>query len=357
MEIKRHKKSSIFCMTICLCLGFTFTGCRDTISAEKTTSKEVDTKKKEQKKTKNALDFNGIYTVNHTEKKVDGKIYKSETEGINAVVVKNAGTLILTNSTLTKIGDGVSGEVSGFQNKNAALAVMGESTAEIESTNITSNVKGASTIAVEEKSSVTLKNSKLTGSEAGGVMMYQKDSNNLERKSAQFYAEDSEIASVQEGPVFYIATAKAKVVLKNTKLSCKGAVLANVTGSSANQRKVERVNGGSFVLSGSSQMLEGNLLCDKRSKIKLELKNESSYVGTLNGNNTAKSAVITLDKTSQWTVTGNSYITTLKNAQEDCSNIKSKGYTVYYNPFSSGNSWLNGRTIQLSEGGVLKPLT
>ena len=46
----------------------------------------------------------------------------------------------------------------------------------------------------------------------------------------------------------------------------------------------------------------------------LSLKNGSSYSGTINGDNTAKTIKITLDSNSSITLTGDSYITSLENA-------------------------------------------
>ncbi len=49
-------------------------------------------------------------------------------------------------------------------------------------------------------------------------------------------------------------------------------------------------------------------------------------------------------------VTGDSYVTTITDEDEDFSNIISKGHTIYYNKSDSRNSSLGGKTIALSDG-------
>ena len=67
---------------------------------------------------------------------------------------------------------------------------------------------------------------------------------------------------------------------------------------------------------------------------------------------------MSLDSTSTWTVTANSYLTTLSGAQisgTTITNIIGQGYTVYY--VSADNSSLGGATYSLSgsSGGQLVP--
>ena len=63
----------------------------------------------------------------------------------------------------------------------------------------------------------------------------------------------------------------------------------------------------------------------------MTMKTNSYYEGTINGDNTAKSITLTLDKTSKIKLTGDSYITTLNNSDSSNSNIDFNGYTLYVN--------------------------
>lgn len=53
---------------------------------------------------------------------------------------------------------------------------------------------------------------------------------------------------------------------------------------------------------------------------------------------------------------GNSYLTVLKDEDTSLANIEDNGYTIYYSSTNSENSWLNGTTITLKDGGKLTPI-
>ena len=61
------------------------------------------------------------------------------------------------------------------------------------------------------------------------------------------------------------------------------------------------------------------------------LKNASSYTGTINNENTAKTINISLDSSSSITLTGDSYITSLEDEDLSYSNINFNGYKLYVN--------------------------
>lgn len=75
----------------------------------------------------------------------------------------------------------------------------------------------------------------------------------------------------------------------------------------------------------------GNIIIDSISTLSMNMKNNSTYEGTINSDNTTKSITITLDKTSTIKLTGDSYITSLDNADTTNSNIDFNGYKLYVN--------------------------
>ena len=88
-------------------------------------------------------------------------------------------------------------------------------------------------------------------------------------------------------------------------------------------------NGENVVLNAKNQKMEGEIFVDNISTLDLSLANGSSYLGTINAENSAKSLKITLDGSSTLTLTGDSYITSLENSVSDNSNINLNGYTLY----------------------------
>jgi hypothetical protein len=83
----------------------------------------------------------------------------------------------------------------------------------------------------------------------------------------------------------------------------------------------------------------------------------SSLTGAINGADTAGSVTVTLDATSTWTLTANSYVTVLNDTAgisgTAVSNIVGNGHNAYYK--SSSNGSLGGATYALSGGGALIP--
>lgn len=63
----------------------------------------------------------------------------------------------------------------------------------------------------------------------------------------------------------------------------------------------------------------------------MNLTNKSYYEGTINGDNSAKSIFLKLDKNSKIKLTGDSYITSLDNSDSTNSNIDFNEYKLYVN--------------------------
>lgn len=102
----------------------------------------------------------------------------------------------------------------------------------------------------------------------------------------------------------------------------------------------------------SHQVLSGSIYVDAISTASLSLSS-TTLTSAINSANTAKSVSLSLSSDSTWSLTGDSYLTSLSDADTSLSNIQSNGYNIYYK--SSSNSWLNGATIALNGGGKLIP--
>ena len=91
-------------------------------------------------------------------------------------------------------------------------------------------------------------------------------------------------------------------------------------------------------LNASNQVLEGTILVGDNSTLTLNLTKGSSFTGTISGKITnAKGDTVsteigevnvTLDSTSTWTLTADTYITSFDG---NISNVVSNGYTLYVN--------------------------
>ena len=88
-------------------------------------------------------------------------------------------------------------------------------------------------------------------------------------------------------------------------------------------------NGGDVTLKLINQKVEGNIVVDSISNLKMTLTKKSSYKGIINSNNEAKEIKIVLDKNSKIKLMSDSYITELDDEDTSYSNIDLNGYKLY----------------------------
>ena len=257
--------------------------------------------------------------------------------------------------------------------KNSILNTNGKGSPCVYSTgNITvSNSKGTATdsscAVIEGKNSITLNNTKLTSYGIGrvddgidncGVMIYQSMSGDANEGTGTFSATDSTLTISKKSkiyetsPMFFITNTDAMINLENTKLNYGSNQLVTVSGNDGEWGS-QGSNGGNLTLNATNQILNGNISVDNISTASFILKG-STLTSTINSENNAKEVNLSLDSSSKWVVTGDSYVTTLTLENNDLSLIEDHGYTIYYD--ASANSWLNGQTITLSNGGTLTPI-
>ena len=257
--------------------------------------------------------------------------------------------------------------------KNSILNTNGKGSPCVYSTgNITvSNSKGTATdsscAVIEGKNSITLNNTKLTSYGIGrvddgidncGVMIYQSMSGDANEGTGTFSATDSTLTISKKSkiyetsPMFFITNTDAMINLENTKLNYGSNQLVTVSGNDGEWGS-QGSNGGNLTLNATNQILNGNISVDNISTASFILKG-STLTSTINSENNAKEVNLSLDSSSKWVVTGDSYVTTLTLENNDLSLIEDNGYTIYYD--ASANSWLNGQTITLSNGGTLTPI-
>ena len=257
--------------------------------------------------------------------------------------------------------------------KNSTLNTNGKGSPCVYSTGTisVSDSKGTATdsscAVIEGKNSITLNNTKLTSYGVGrvddgidncGVMIYQSMSGDASEGTGTFSATDSTLTISKKSkvyetsPMFFITNTDAVINLENTKLNYGSNQLVTVSGNDGEWGS-QGSNGGNLTFNATNQILNGNISVDNISTASFILKS-STLTSTINSENNAKEVNLSLDSSSKWVVTGDSYVTTLTLENNDLSLIEDNGYTIYYD--ASANSWLNGQTITLSNGGTLTPI-
>ena len=249
---------------------------------------------------------------------------------------RGEGTVTVTNGILQTAGEGSPGIYS---------------TGTITATDTTSTATGSEAAVIEGKNSITLTDSNITGSKKYGVMIYQSTSGDAAEGEGIFNMTGGSITA-KTGPLFYSTNTVAIINLENVRLTGNGTLLKASTDNWGNSGS----NGANVTLNTKNQVLNGAIEADSISSLTLNILQNSNLTAAINFNNTAQSVILKLSSDSKWTVNGNSYITGLTDDDSSLSNIEDNGYTIYYSKTNSQNSWLNGTTITLKDGGKLTPI-
>ena len=155
-------------------------------------------------------------------------------------------------------------------------------------------------VVVEGKNSVTLKNVDLTASNTTknsdksdwyqAVMLYQSMSGDADEGVSAFTMEGGSLTNLN-GDIFFVNNTVATVTLK-----------------------------------ASSQTIDGDMLVDEVSNLNLYLADGSSFTGSINPDGEAGEVYVELTGGAKWTLTADSYITSLTC---DADSIDLNGHTLY----------------------------
>ncbi|MBP2656353.1 MAG: hypothetical protein H6Q73_3922 [Firmicutes bacterium] len=210
---------------------------------------------------------------------------------------------------------------------------------------------GSEAAVIEGKNSIALTDTTLSGAKLWGVMLYQSFSGDADIGTSKFTMNGGSLTAAV-GPVFYATNTKATIDLSGASIQGTSGTL--LTASSGAWGKTG-ANGANVTFNADNETLAGNIICDNISSVTMALKNGTTLKGSINANKTMGSVALTLDKTSTWCITGNSYLTSLTDADSTLANIDDNGYTIYYDAKASANSWLGKKTYTLTDGGKLTP--
>jgi predicted small secreted protein len=225
--------------------------------------------------------------------------------------------------------------------------------------NSTCNATGSEAAVIEGANTINIMDSSLTTSVPSkwGVMIYQSFSGDAQGSNGIFTMTGGSLSYTDAGsPLFYVTNTTGNINLKSVDVSTTSGILVQAEGN--DRWGTSGSNGGTVVFTADTQTLRGDLAADRISSITATLQNGSSLTGAINKDNTAKKINLTLDSSSTWTVTADSYLSCLANpdgtAGRSISNIIGNGHTVYYN--ASQCASLGSQTYKLNGGGTLTPM-
>ncbi len=273
--------------------------------------------------------------------------------GSGGIMTTGGGITYATNLTVTTSGgssapirtDRGGGTVyvsGGTYTSNGLGSPAIYSTAEIhvENAALVSNLSEG--VCIEGKNSIELTNCDLTANNTrmngkatflDTIMIYQSMSGDADSGTSTFTMTKGTLTS-KNGHVFHVTNTNAVITLSGVTIINEDdeGILLSVC--------ADGWSGGSNIaaMNALSQALNGTILVGSDSELTLSLTDGSSFTGMISGEitnakGTAVSASVgtvnvTLDSTSTWTLTGDTYITSFTGSAE---NIISNGYTLYVN--------------------------
>ena len=216
------------------------------------------------------------------------------------------------------------------------------STADITVSNATLVSNLSEGVCIEGKNSITLidcdmtaNNTKCNGNATflDTIMIYQSMSGDADSGSSHFTMTGGGLTSLN-GHMFHVTNTHAVITLSGVELinEDKGNILLSVCddGWSGASNIAE--------LNADAQTLTGTILVGSNSTFILTLSNGSAYEGAISGeisnskgtviSNEVGSVTVTLDETSTWTLTADTYITEFNGS---LANVNTNGYTLYVN--------------------------
>jgi hypothetical protein len=210
----------------------------------------------------------------------------------------------------------------------------------VENATLVSNLSEG--VCIEGKNSITLVDCDMSAdnTQCNGnatffdtIMIYQSMSGDADSGTSLFDMTGGSLTSLN-GHVFHVTNTNAVINLEDVAIINKDSDQILLSVCDDGWDGADNI----ATLNTTSQVLEGTILVGSDSTLTLNLTDGSSFTGCISGDITnAKGDTVStevgevhvvLDKTSTWTLTADTYISSFDG---DLSNIISNGYTLYVN--------------------------
>ena len=210
------------------------------------------------------------------------------------------------------------------------------STADITVSNAILESTASQGVVVEGKNSVTLNNVNLTADNNKknsdksdwyqAVMIYQSMSGDAAEGESFFTMTGGSLTN-KNGDIFFVNNTVTTITLTDVNITNEDADGVFLRAAAAGWGS-EGSNGGKVNLIASGQIIDGDILVDEVSALNLYLAECSDLAGSINPDGQEGDVYVEISGGSVWTLTGDSYITSLTC---DADSINLNGYTLYVN--------------------------
>lgn len=248
-----------------------------------------------------------------------------ETSGNSSAAIRSdrgGGTLNVSNGTYTTNGTG-------------SPAVY--CTADISVSNATLQANASEGAVIEGQNSVTLTDCDVTGNMQGTyqgdenenlhtIMIYQSMSGDAEEGEANLSITGGSVTG-KNGDLIYSTNTSSVVKLEDVDLTLANDTLLRIEGNDSSRGwGTAGSNGADMNLLATKQTLNGKIIVDEISSLTLTMSDNSSFEGSINENQEGGTVAVSLDDSSTWTLTGDSYVTSFEGSMD---NVNLNGYTLY----------------------------
>lgn len=212
------------------------------------------------------------------------------------------------------------------------------STADISVADATLVANNSEALVIEGKNAIALENCNVTGNMGSSnldendsvhnIMIYQSMSGDAAIGHSTFTAKNGSITANQ-GDMIYITNTTCTVELTNVALTLATDTLLNVSGNTSSRGwGTQGSNGGDCTFIATNQAMNGKIRVDDISILDLTLQQGTQFTGSINTENMSGTTTVTIDDSSKWVLTGDSYITEFTG---DLSQIETNGYKLFVN--------------------------
>ncbi len=177
------------------------------------------------------------------------------------------------------------------------------------------------------------------------VMIYQSMSGDADEGTASFTMTDGTLTN-ENGDIFFVTNTLANIELENVTITNNDSDGVFYRASSAGWGS-EGNNGGQANLYANNQVIDGDILVDDVSALNLYLHDGSTFTGAINPDGQEGDVYVELSDGATWTLTGDSYVTSLTC---DADSINLNGYKLYVNgeEYSEGTA-STGEELELTK--------
>ena len=296
-----------------------------------------------------ATGANGVFSYGSSKINISSSSIKTTGDSSGGIMVAGGGSITASNLNIETSGtssaairsDKGGGSINVSKGTYKTTGVGSPSiysTADIMVKDATLEATSSEGVVIEGKNSVTLENvtlldtnNKLNGQSTTykNIFLYQSMSGDADTGTSKSTAKNSTITT-NKGDTLYVTNTDAVITLENNTI-----INNDSTGNFLRIQKdswgTTGQNGGSVTLTLKNQTVTGNIVVDPISTLSMELSDSSSFEGSINSSNEAKSMILKLSKNSKIKLTGDSYVTSLDDEDTSYKNIDFNGYKLYVN--------------------------